>query len=119
MAPPESSLLEARAPDHAPPPKGTLGLVLIACGLVAVAAMASVAWWSADLGGNLSSAVMVLGVTIAACVSAVVALRLMYPGRKSQRQLVTVVIIGVGLLLSAGAWYGTFLTVKMKTYEPA
>lgn len=118
MPPPESSLLEAQIPDHAPPPKGTLGLVPIACGLVAIAAIASIAWWSAGLGGNLSSTVMVVGVTIAACVSAVMAVRLMYPGRKSQRQLVAVVIIGVGLLLSAGAWYGTLLTVKMKAYEP-
>jgi hypothetical protein len=119
VSPPESSLLEAQAPDHAPPPKGPLGLVPIACGLVAVAVMASIAWWSADLGGNLSSTVMVLGVTIAAFVTAVVALRLMYPGRKSQRQLVAVVIIGVGLLLSAASWTGTILTVKMKAYEPA
>ena len=119
MPPLESSLLEAPAPDDAPPSKGRLGLVPIACGLVAVAAMASIAWWSADLGGNLNSTVIVLGASIAACVSAVVALRLMYPGRKSQRQLVAVVIIGVGLLLSAGAWTGALLTVKMRTYEPA
>jgi len=119
VPPPESSLLEVQVPDHAPPPKGTLGLVSIACGLVAVAAIASIAWWSADLGGNLSSTVIVLGVSIAACVSAVVALRLMCPGRKSQHQLVAVVIIGVGLLLSAGAWTGTLLTVKMRAYEPA
>jgi len=119
VPPPESSLLEAQVPDHAPPPQGPLGLVPIACGLVAVAAIASIAWWSADLGGNPSSTVMVLGVTIAVCISAVVALRLMYPGPKSQRRLVAVVIIGVGLLLSAGSWTGTLLTVKMKAYEPA
>jgi hypothetical protein len=119
VPPLESSLLEAPAPDDAPPPKGRLGLVPIACGLMAVAAMVSIAWWSADLGGNLSSTVIVLGVSIAACVSAVVALRLMCPGRKSQHQLVAVVMIGVGLLLSAGAWTGTLLTVKMRAYEPA
>ena len=119
MPPLESLLLEAPVPDDASPPKGRSGLVPIACGLVAVAAMASIAWWSADLGGNLSSTVIVFGVSTAACVSAVVLLPLMCPGRKSQHQLVTVIIIGVGLLLSAGAWTGTLLTVKMKAYEPA
>ena len=119
MPPLESSLLEAPAPDSAPPPSGGLGLVPIACGLVAIAAMASIAWWSAHLGGNLGSTVISLGVTIAACALAIVVMRLVCPTWKWQRQLVAAVIIGVGLLLSAGAWYGTLLTMKMKAYEPA
>ena len=119
MPPVESSLLEAPAPDDAPSRNVRLGLVPIACGLMAVAVMASIAWWSTDLGGNLGSTVIVLGVTLAACVSAIVVMRLVCPERKSQRRLVATVIIGVGLLLSAGAWYGTLLTVKMRAYEPA
>ncbi len=119
MPPLESSLLEAPVPDSAPPPSRRLGLVPIACGLVAIAAMASIAWWSAHLGGNLGPTVISLGATIAACALAIVVMRLVCPTWKWQRQLVAAVIIGVGLLLSAGAWYGTFLTMKMKAYEPA
>src|ERR1035437_6553928 len=96
-----------------------LGLVPIACGLMAVGVIVSIAWWSTDLGGNLGSAVTVLGVTLAACVSAIVMMRLVCPERTSQRRLVATVIIGVGLLLSAGSWYGTLLAVKMRAYEPA
>ncbi len=119
MSPLESSLLEAPAPGSAPPPSGRLGLVPIACGLVAIAAMASIAWWSAHLGGNLGPTVVSLGTTIAACALAIVVMRLVCPTWKWHRQLVAAGIIGVGLLLSAGAWYGTFLTLKMKAYEPA
>lgn len=119
MPPLELSLLEAQTPDDAPPPCGGLGWVPIACGLVAVALMASVAWWSAYLGGNLGPAVASLGVTFAACALAIVVMRLVFPAWKWQQQLVAAVIIGVGLLLSAGAWCGTFLTVKMRAYEPA
>jgi hypothetical protein len=119
VPPLESSLLEAPVPDNAPPPSRRLGLVPIASGLVAVAAMASIAWWSAHLGGNLGPTVISFGATIAACALAIVVMRLACPMWKWQRQLVAAVIIGVGLLLSAGAWYGTLLTVKMKAYEPA
>src|ERR1035437_10065726 len=96
-----------------------LGLVPIGCGLTAVGIIVSIAWWSTDLGGNLGSAVTVLGVPPAACVSAIVMMRLVCPERTSQRRLVATVIIGVGLLLSAGSWYGTLLAVKMRAYEPA
>ena len=113
-----TSIPEAPAPDDAPSRNGWLGLVPIACGLVSIAAMASTAWWSTDLGGNLDSTVIVIGVTIAACVSAIVVMRLVCPERKSQRRLVVAVLLGVGLLLSAGAWYGTLLTVRMRAYEP-
>ena len=47
--------------------------------------------------GNLRATIIVLGVTIAACASAVVALRLMRPRREPQRQLVAAVIVVVGL----------------------
>jgi hypothetical protein len=119
MPPVEMSLLEAPAPGDAPSRNRRVGLVPIACGLVVVAAMASISWWSTDLGGNLGSTMIVLGVTLAASVSAIVVMRLVCPERKSQRRLVTTAIIGVGLLLSAGTWYGTLLTVKMRAYEPA
>ncbi len=119
MPPVESSLMEAPAPDEAPSRNGMRGLVPIACGLMAVGIIVSIAWWSTDLGGNLGSTVTVLGVTLAACVSATVVMRLVCPERESQRRLVATVIIGVGLLLSAGAWHGTLLAVKIRTYEPA
>ena len=118
MPPVESSLLEVPAPDDAPSRNGRLWLVPITCGLMAIGVIASIAWWSTGLGGNLGSTVTVLGVTLAACVSAIVVMRLVCPERESQRRLVATVIIGVGLLLSAGAWWGTLLTVKMRPYEP-
>ena len=119
MPPLESSLLEAPVPDSSPPPSRRLVLVPITCDLVAIAAMALIAWWSARLGGNLGPTVISLGATIAACVLAIVVMRLVCPTWKWQRQLVAAVIVGVGLLLSAGAWYGTILTMKMKAYELA
>jgi len=51
--------------------------------------------------GNLRATIIVLGVTIAACASAVVALRLMRPRREPQRQLVAAVIVIVVVGLSA------------------
>ena len=119
MPPVESPLLEASAPVDGPPRSRLLGLVPITCGLTAVGVIASIAWWSTSLGGNLSSTVTVIVVTLAACVSAIVVMRLVCPERESQRRLVATVVIGVGLLLAAGAWYGTLLAVKMRAYEPA
>jgi len=119
VPPVESSLLDAPAPVDGPPRNGLLWLMPNTYGLIAVGVIASVTWWSTSLGGNLSSTVTVVGVTFAACVSGIVAMRLICPERVSQRRLVATVIIGVGLLLSAGAWYGTLLAVKMRAYEPA
>jgi hypothetical protein len=93
-------------------------LVPIAAGLLPVCVIASVAWWSTGLGGNLGSTLTVLVVTGAGCASAIAVMRIACPGREPQRRSLVTVIIGVGLLLSAGAWYGTLLTVKMRAFEP-
>jgi hypothetical protein len=118
VPPVESAILEAPTPDSASHQFGVPWLVPLVSTVMSVALIAWIAWWSTDLGGNLDSAVTVVGATVGLCVSVFVAMRLACPRQESQRRVVATVIVGVGLLLSLGAWHGTFLTLKMRSYEP-